>query len=327
MKTGVFIVSLDFEKIWGVIDLPNYENFIRSVKGVDTVLPKIIELSDKYFIKLTIAIVGLLMCRNKSDIEKYSPLLIPSYLNQKLNPYGSYINDNVGDSDSVDRLHYAHDLLKQIHHPHEIASHTFCHYYCNAPGQTKEEFEADLNAASLIAKAYGIDLKSIIFPRNECRDSYLEVCENCGFRFYRGNENNWLHKATPNVPRFITMIKRACRLLDTYVPLTGHNCYDLSNLREGGMLNISASRFLRGHSPTMKVLDHLKLKRICRDMTYAARNGLVYHLWWHPHNFGSYQEENIAFLEKIYKHYQKLHNLYGFESLTFSQLGERYYDK
>ena len=23
------------------------------------------------------------------------------------------------------------------------------------------------------------------------------------------------------------------------------------------------------------------------DLTYAARQGLAYHLWWHPHNFGS----------------------------------------
>ena len=41
-------------------------------------------------------------------------------------------------------------------------------------------------------------------------------------------------------------------------------------------------------------------------MTYAARNNLTYHLWWHPHNFGVHQNENFSFLEEILSHYDKL---------------------
>ena len=55
-------------------------------------------------------------------------------------------------------------------------------------------------------------------------------------------------------------------------------------------------------------------------MTHAAKNNLMYHLWWHPHNFGVDQDENFKFLEEILKHYQYLNKKYNFESITMSNL-------
>ena len=57
-------------------------------------------------------------------------------------------------------------------------------------------------------------------------------------------------------------------------------------------------------------------------MTHAAKQNLVYHLWWHPHNFGINQAENIAFLNRILDHYQLLNKKYGFKSYTMSALAE-----
>ena len=48
----------------------------------------------------------------------------------------------------------------------------------------------------------------------------------------------------------------------------------------------------------------------------TAKNDEIYHLWWHPHNFGSYQENNFNFLKKILQHYQMLNSKYGFSSAT-----------
>jgi hypothetical protein len=55
-------------------------------------------------------------------------------------------------------------------------------------------------------------------------------------------------------------------------------------------------------------------------MTYAAKNNLTYHLWWHPHNFGMDQDENFIFLEKILTHFQFLNTKYNFQSYTMSSL-------
>jgi hypothetical protein len=58
-------------------------------------------------------------------------------------------------------------------------------------------------------------------------------------------------------------------------------------------------------------------------MTYAAKNGLTFHLWWHPHNFGINISENFCFLEKILLHYQQLKEKYGFQSMNMSGLANK----
>lgn len=55
-------------------------------------------------------------------------------------------------------------------------------------------------------------------------------------------------------------------------------------------------------------------------MTYAAKNNEIYHLWLHPHNFGSFQENNFSFLRKILNHYQELNLKYGFCSATMKDV-------
>jgi hypothetical protein len=55
-------------------------------------------------------------------------------------------------------------------------------------------------------------------------------------------------------------------------------------------------------------------------MTYAAQNNLVYHLWWHPHNFGVNLEQNISMLNEILAHYKYLSHMYNFESVTMNDL-------
>jgi hypothetical protein len=55
------------------------------------------------------------------------------------------------------------------------------------------------------------------------------------------------------------------------------------------------------------------------EMTYAAKNNEIYHLWWHPHNFGVDTSENMKNLTSLLKHYQFLHSKYGFTSLTMQE--------
>ena len=55
-------------------------------------------------------------------------------------------------------------------------------------------------------------------------------------------------------------------------------------------------------------------------MLHAARNKKLFHLWWHPHNFGVNLAENIQFLERIMQYYNELNTRYGFQSITMSAL-------
>ena len=67
-------------------------------------------------------------------------------------------------------------------------------------------------------------------------------------------------------------------------------------------------------------LNALKLNRLTNLMTKAAKRNEVFHLWWHPHNFGVSQSHNIDFLTLILKHYKKLKEEYGMESHSMSSL-------
>ena len=59
-------------------------------------------------------------------------------------------------------------------------------------------------------------------------------------------------------------------------------------------------------------------------MTYAAKNGKVFHLWWHPYNFGLNITENFIQLEKILGHYTQLKKQYNYKSLNMNDVVKMY---
>src|SRR5690242_21853177 len=115
---------------------------------------------------------------------------------------------------------------------------------------------------------------------------------------------------------------KALRLLDSYWNLSGHNCYSLQEISRTFPFNIPSSRFLRPAAKKFNRLEKLRLIRITASMSYAAKKGMVYHLWWHPHNFGTNIKNNFTFLEKILSHFKKLNEEWNFESVSMGQLSK-----
>jgi hypothetical protein len=94
----------------------------------------------------------------------------------------------------------------------------------------------------------------------------------------------------------------------------------MSDLKKEPIVLIPASRFLRPYAKKLAFLDSLKLYRIKKEMLHAAKEGKLFHLWWHPHNFGCYQDENFAGLIQILNYYKELNEKYGFISLSMCEL-------
>lgn len=318
MKTGKFIMSLDFELFWGVRDKRTIENYGKNILGVYPVTSKMLDLFEKYEVGATYATVGLLFADNSSEIENFLPKKKPGYTDQILSPYSDL--ENIKQEE--EQHHFCLDLINQIakNPKNEIASHTFSHYYCLEEGQNLEEFQDDLHSAIKVAEKHNWEMKSLVFPRNQFNAQYLNSIKEQGFTSYRGNEESWFYSASSGDGE--TKMKRAFRLLDTYINISGHNTYNSSFLKKEFPYNLASSRFLRPYSPKLKPLEGLRLKRIKKSMTHAAKNKELFHLWWHPHNFGVNQEENLQFLEEILKHYQNLHKQYGFENVTMKKMSE-----
>jgi hypothetical protein len=71
---------------------------------------------------------------------------------------------------------------------------------------------------------------------------------------------------------------------------------------------------------TLSWLEPLRLRRIKKAMTYAAKRGEVFHLWWHPHNFGINQEENFKNLTEILEHFKTLQRKYSMRSASMKEI-------
>ena len=52
----------------------------------------------------------------------------------------------------------------------------------------------------------------------------------------------------------------------------------------------------------------------------AASCGEIFHLWWHPHNFGRDLEQNIAVLTEIAECFSRLRASHGMRSLNMGEL-------
>jgi len=319
MAMGKFVISLDFELMWGVRDKHNKTTYGNNILGVHDVIPKLLKIFKKYEIRATFSIVGFLFFENKQELLENIPKLIPTYKDPNISPYTGHF-DIVEGNYLSDLYHFAPNLIKEIqkYPEQEIGTHTFSHYYCLEPGQTIETFKEDIRKAIVVAQKYNIVISSLVFPRNQYNEKYLEVCLELGLSCYRGNEHSWIYKAKNGKSE--SLFRRAFRLLDAYVNISGHNCYSDQFFKDKMPIDIPSSRFLRPFSKKVKFLDGLRLYRIKSGMTYAAKNDLTYHLWWHPHNFGINQKENFAFLEKILAHYKALNKKYNFLSITMSNV-------
>ena len=321
--SGKFIVSLDFEITWGVRDIVTVQNYGEHLRGVHQALPKILEYFKKYYIRGTFATVGLLFFENIDELLSNLPEFKPKYTDPNLSPYGDYLVKNVGFNTNDDPYHFAPQLIQRIKNTpyQEIGTHTFSHFYCQEDGQTITDFEHDLKAAFAIAKIRGIDKPTtIVFPRNQINEDYFKVCTALGIIAYRGNEDSWIY-AVRSI-NYKNLFRRSFKLLDAYVNISGHHCYTDEYMQAKSLINIPSSRFLRPYSKSLSWFEGLRLNRIKKSMTYAAKNGLLYHLWWHPHNFGINQDKNFSFLEKVLQHYTYLNKKYDFTSYTMSEVAE-----
>jgi hypothetical protein len=314
--SGQFVLSLDFELHWGVHDSMSLSAYEPNLLGAREVIPKLLAHFRKFDVACTWATVGFLFFDSKEELRRGLPDILPRYENRQHSSY-EWI-ERIGNSEAEDPLHFGRSLIAKIRDcpRQEIATQTFSHYYCLEAGQSVESFKADLAAARRAAGALGIDLASIVFPRNQFNAEYLGACREAGLTSFRGNEDNWIYRGE----RHEGFLKRAVRLADAYVNLVGPHIFSPSEALPG-LWNIPASQFLRPISlGLLGRFEGLRLNRIKTAMTAAAAADKAFHLWWHPHNFGVNQTENLAFLEAILVHFKQLRARYGMRSMSMQEL-------
>ncbi|GMQ29599.1 polysaccharide deacetylase family protein [Algoriphagus confluentis] len=317
--TGTFTISLDFELLWGIFDKVGTRYHPEYFSNTRKVIPEMLDLYGKMGISVTWATVGMLFADNEEEWKSYSPEFLPSYRDKKLSAYAWAKAYGLRPE-----VHFAPELIHQILQTpgQDLGSHTYAHYYTLMRGQSPEQFRQDLQATQKIAREkFGVSLKSLVFPRNHINELYLGICLEEGYEFVRGNPKNWFWQETQHE----SFSKKLFRSADCFFPLGSRSSYAEHEIKEftGEPLILPASRILRPLSKGNRLFNHIRLSRILAEMEYAAKNGEVYHLWWHPHNFGHDPKQSMLELKKLLFHFLTLQEKYGMESLSMEELGKR----
>lgn len=316
---GAFVVSLDFELMWGVRDKLTKDQYGGNVLGVRAAIPRMLEAFAASDVRATWATVGLLFCESKDEMLDVMPDRRPSYTRAAFSNY-MYL-DEVGRNEAADPHYFGLSLLRQVANcpGQEVGTHTFSHMYCLEDGVIDDDLRADLIAAKTIAARRGIALKSIVFPRNQYDAGKIAICRELGIHTYRGNEAGAIYRPSSGAEQHAG--RRALRLADAYVSLTGpHTARRPDRAPSSGTglgpVNVPASRYLRPFWPRLSPLEPLRLSRMLAQMRHAAATGGIFHLWWHPHDFGRDLDANIAVLDKILSVFRQLRDSTGMQSMA-----------
>ena len=320
-SAGACVISLDFELHWGVRDhVSTADPYCKALRGARKAIPKLLHLFEEREMAATWATVGFLFASDKAELDSFSPSVRPTYDDSRLDPYG----EPVGDDEDSDPLHYGRTLLRLIHRTprQEIATHTFSHYYCLEPSQTAAQFAADVGSAIDIARSVDVPVHSIVFPRNQHNPAYDRVLTEHHIRCYRGNPRSRVYR--PSSSSQNRLLFRLGRLLDAYLPLTGSQTTRWDDVvQPSGLADVRASFFLRPFNPRLKHLDGARLRRLSSSLRTAAAEGAIFHLWWHPHNFGLHTENNLAFLASVLDVFAECRDKYGMRSMTMADAAEQ----
>ena len=168
VDTGAFVISLDFELLWGARDRRTAAQYGAHILGVRHVVPRLLDLFESHAIGCTWATVGFLFFDDRDEPLAHLPDLRPDYRDPRSSPYPEI--ETIGPDERSDPYYFGPPLLRQVMAAprQEVATHTFSRYYCLESGQTIEAFRADREAARCAAARLGSDL-ALLLRQIRCR--------------------------------------------------------------------------------------------------------------------------------------------------------------
>lgn len=316
-QNGILLISLDFEMFWGIADISDYREKKTLIENVYKVVPRILELFEKYGIHATWATVGALMCETKKEFFDAIPTPFAPQTERLLLKLG-LVNDQSPMS-CPDTMLFAPQLVEMVSSTigQEIGTHTFSHFYCDDSSSDPTQFAAELKAAATISNTKGYGFCSAVFPRNQVSEPYTKEIDKSTIKCYRGVERGWIAKLKKKWEPLGVLFW----YIDNYIPLQRTCSYKPSEAIQGEKaINLYNSRFFKPFRPKYKYAETLKIWRYKREMKHAAKNGEIYHIYWHPHNFAENSDINFEQIDKLLSFYTLLRDEYGMKTMNMREV-------
>lgn len=297
MTPGSIVLSLDAELAWGFHDLQQLPR--ERITNARDAWREIVALLEQYDVPATWAIVGHLFLDGANG-------------EHSSHPAGAEWFERIPDGDP-DSVWFGPELIEELIESsvdHEIASHSFSHVEF---GETTAEIAAaEVQYSHDAASAYGLDLDSFVFPRNNV--GHRPVLAENGVSCYRGTApQRWYEDS-----RLKTVGKSATFLLGLSSPpiVTPHR-------DEFGLVNVPASLFLFefGRAPPPLSTDPV-VRQVERGLEALRTTPEgVLHLWLHPNNLTTDGDRDR--LEEVLSQVAAYRDNHGVPVETMGQIANR----
>jgi len=271
MNKPTFIISFDCEGKFGMADsLTAVQRRVITNDASNRVYRELLAVLDRFGIKATFAFVGAYtMSRAEvADLrDEFKDLVMPSgriWLHEFWRDFGEGRTDGWLNPLAME--------LVRAYRSHEIGTHGFTHTPLSVEHVNLESFRHEIVMALRIAKAKGVDISTIVYPRNQV--GYTPLLPFVGLTGYRAA----LRVEYKNVKRRIWNIASEFNLKTPSQP---------HSMATGAALAIPSGYILNARNtlPRRCISRDITVARWRAMIDDAIARGRVAHVWSHPHNF------------------------------------------
>ncbi|MGI8992319.1 MAG: polysaccharide deacetylase [Bryobacteraceae bacterium] len=290
--TGIFTISLDFELIWGTLDLFGPGRFRETCRRERAVVERLLDLFAEFDVSATWCTVGHLFLGecSHSGGGNHPEIVRPchDWVSHE------WFTHDPGGTEASHPAFYGRSLMEKIRScpvPQEIGCHTFSHVIFGDPGCSRATAESELAACVKLADELGIRMRSFVFPRN--RVGHLDLLRAFNFTCYRSPEPQWYE-----AERWPEAVKRAGHLFNVLV--AKEPPVRLPERDSDGLWHTPASMLWfpmkpgRAYNPVS-----LTVKRAIKGLDAAVRDKRVFHLWFHPTDMAEQTERMLPGLRAV----------------------------
>jgi len=288
LDRGAFTLSLDFELIWGTLDVAGHGFAAAVLFERRRIVRELLSLLDEFEIQATWCTVGHLFL-NQCD-GRHENLARPRHAWDA----GDWYRHDPGGSESDDSLFLGRSLVEMIRDcrtPQEIGFHSFSHAIWGDPGCSREVAASEIGACFDAAAWLERRPVSFVFPRN--RVGHLDVLANHGIRVFRGPGPRWYERDDNPGP-----IGRLAHLAEVCLAVGAPTV--LPEL-QGPLVNLPGSMiYLPAHGIRRWIPVSRRVRRALSGLEEAADRRRVMHLWFHPTNLADNYDAMMGGLREIF---------------------------
>jgi peptidoglycan/xylan/chitin deacetylase (PgdA/CDA1 family) len=283
--TGTFVISLDTELAWGTFDTKKGYNALETAyRRTPNIVRELCSFFETYEISATWAVVAHLFkdCCGRHDLPEVKLDWIDDW-------YGSLPCLNGMDTD----LWHAPEVLEAIQScsiSQEVGLHGYSHLILGADGCSREVAEQEVKAAIDVLNSHDISPSSFVFPRNKI--GHLDVLADAGIEVVRGHDRVWFEER--ELPR---SVRKPFRFVNEALSWTP----PVTTPREqSGLVEIPGSQAFRPfHDGWQFSPKQTRVKRAKKGLDAAAKTGKIFHLRFHPFDFGFEPDRMLGLLEQV----------------------------